>query len=303
MATPLNILIAEDSADDVELVLGELRRAGFDPVWKQVETEAAFVAELKKRPDVILSDFVMPQFNGLRAAELAHQSGLNIPFILISGTVGEDMAVKAMKQGVADYLLKDRLARLGKAVEQALEQKQIRDRQKQAEASLKLFRALIDQSSDGIEVCDPHTGRYLDVNQTTCDRHGYTREELLTLSVSDLETKAVSQHTWRQLVAEIRLQGFKLIEGFHKRKDGSTFPVEVNVRCVLGEREYVVASVRDITERKRAGEEIHNQLQELRRWQEVMLGREERVLELKHEVNELLAQLKQPARYFNPDNV
>jgi len=121
MDTPLNILIVEDSQNDADLALTELRRAGFAPKWKRVETEPDFLAEIKKSPDIILSDYSMPQFNGLRAAELLHASGLNIPFILVSGTVGEDVAVEAMKSGATDYLLKDRLARLAPAVRRAMQ--------------------------------------------------------------------------------------------------------------------------------------------------------------------------------------
>ena len=79
----------------------------------------------------------MPQFDGLAAAKLLRERGLNIPFILISGTVGEDVAVEAMKHGANDYLLKDRIARLGAAVEQALEQKRLRDERKRAEEEIK----------------------------------------------------------------------------------------------------------------------------------------------------------------------
>src|ERR1039457_967748 len=88
MAMPLNILIVEDSPDDAELMVAQLRRDGFDPVWRRVETEADFLAELKKLPAIVRSDYALPQFNGLRAAQLVLVSGLNIPFILISGTVG-----------------------------------------------------------------------------------------------------------------------------------------------------------------------------------------------------------------------
>ena len=302
MATPLNILIAEDSEDDVELIMGELRRAGFNPNWQRVETEAAFMAELQKGPDLILSDFAMPEFSGLRAAQLTQASGRDIPFILISGTIGEDVAVAAMKSGATDYLIKDRIVRLGKAVEQALEQKQLRATQKQVDASLKLFRALIDRSSDGLEVIDPETGRFLDVNETTCERLGYTRTDLLSLSVPDIDVMGASFGSWKKNVEEIRRAGFKIMEGRQKRKDGSTFPVEIHVRCVQLDREYLIAGVRDITERKRAEVEIQNQLQELQRWHELMLGREDRVLELKREVNELLAQLNKPARYLNTSN-
>lgn len=137
MKRALKILIAEDNPDDAELVLGELRRAGFDPQWTRVDTEPEFMAELQKLPDIVLSDFAMPHYNGLRAAELVRSSGLDIPFILISGTVGEDSAVEAMKLGATDYLLKDRTARLGNAVEQALQQKRLQAERKQAEVEIK----------------------------------------------------------------------------------------------------------------------------------------------------------------------
>jgi PAS domain S-box-containing protein len=151
---PLNILLAEDSVDDTELLMAELRRAGFDPKCKRVETETDFLAEMKNSPDIILSDYSMPNFSGLRAAELLRESGLNIPFMLISGAMGEDVAVEAMKRGVTDYLLKDRIARLGAAVEQALEKKRLRDeRRRDTVASLEtsaLLATLLENTTDHI---------------------------------------------------------------------------------------------------------------------------------------------------------
>src|SRR5476651_701403 len=120
MNTAINILIVEDSQDYADLLVRELRREGFEPKWKRVETEPDFLDELKKLPDIILSDYSMPQFSGLRAAQLVQESGVEIPFILISGTVGEDIAVEAMKHGATDFLLKDRIGRLGLAVSRAL---------------------------------------------------------------------------------------------------------------------------------------------------------------------------------------
>ena len=95
------------------MIMAQLCGDGFDPQWQRVETESDFLAGLKNSPDIILSDYLMPRFSGLRAAELLKLSGLNIPFILISGTVGEQVAIDAMKHGATDYLLKDRIARLG----------------------------------------------------------------------------------------------------------------------------------------------------------------------------------------------
>ncbi|MEK7786617.1 MAG: response regulator, partial [Chloroflexota bacterium] len=135
MSTSLQVLILEDNPSDAELFLHELRQAGFDPDWQRVETEADYCACLDQgpRPDIILADYRLPDFDGLRVLRLLQQRGLDIPFILVSGTIGEDIAVEAMKQGAADYLLKDRLARLGPAVTNALEQKRLRHAKRQAE--------------------------------------------------------------------------------------------------------------------------------------------------------------------------
>jgi PAS domain S-box-containing protein len=145
MATPLNLLIVEDSPADAELVLHELHRQGFEPRWKRVATEGDFLAEIKSLPDIVVSDYSMPQFSGLRAAELLQQTGLNIPFILISGTVVEDLAVEAMKYGAADYLPKDRIARLGPAVRRALERQQFQQQRQQTEAELRRAHEALSQ--------------------------------------------------------------------------------------------------------------------------------------------------------------
>src|SRR5689334_17624461 len=106
MPAPLNILIVEDSKDDAEMLVYELRKAGFAFNWKRVDTESEYLRSLEDAPDVILSDYSMPRFSGLRAAQILRERGLDTPFILISGTIGEEMAVEAMKQGATDYLLK-----------------------------------------------------------------------------------------------------------------------------------------------------------------------------------------------------
>ncbi len=132
MPEGLHVLLVEDDPADADLVMHELTRAGIAVLWSRAETEADFLLALRQRPDIILSDYSLPQFNGLRALELLQASGLDIPLILISGTVGEDVAVEAMRRGAVDYLLKDRTVRLTSAVERALKEKRLRAERNQA---------------------------------------------------------------------------------------------------------------------------------------------------------------------------
>ena len=136
MATSLRVLFLEDNPDDAELVLNELRRVEFVPVWRRVETRSEYLAQLPEGYDVILADYTLPQFNALQALQLLQTRDLDIPFIVVTGSVGEELAVECIKQGAADYLLKDRLARLGPAVIQALQEKRVRDEKQQAEARI-----------------------------------------------------------------------------------------------------------------------------------------------------------------------
>ena len=116
---------------------------------------------------------------------------------------------------------------------------------------LKLFRALVDQSNDSIKVIDPETLRFLDVNEKACSELGYSREELLSRGVFDIDP-AVTESSAAKVRDELRESGFIVMETLHRRKDGSTFPVEVSMRWVQLERDYIVAIARDLTERKHA---------------------------------------------------
>jgi len=134
MTTPLNALLVEDSADDAALLVVELQKNGFDPKWKRVETEADYRANLNSELNVIFSDFALPQFSTMCALKLLQESKLDIPFIIVSGTIGEERAVESMKAGATDYVLKDNLNRLGPVVERALREIQERVERKRAEA-------------------------------------------------------------------------------------------------------------------------------------------------------------------------
>jgi signal transduction histidine kinase/CheY-like chemotaxis protein len=139
------VLILEDQPTDAELMVRELRRAMFDPTWQRVEAESDYVAHLDPALDVILADYKLPQFDAVCALQRLQERGLDIPFIVVSGAISEEVAVECMKQGAADYLLKDRLARLGQAVAQALEQRRLRrERRRAEEARQALYKASLE---------------------------------------------------------------------------------------------------------------------------------------------------------------
>ena len=126
MSTSLRVLILEDQPSDAESIVHELRRAGFEPDWRRVATEEEYLAHLDPALDIILADDTLPQFNAPQALHALQRRELDIPFIVLTGTSGEEAAVECIGQGAADYLLKDRLVRLGQAVTRALEERRLR---------------------------------------------------------------------------------------------------------------------------------------------------------------------------------
>ena len=156
MPTSLNLLLLEDSLTDAELIFDVLKEAGFELASRRVDSQADYLRELDQPPDFILSDFSMPQFTARDALRLMQERGLDIPFIVVSGCIGEEMAVECMKAGATDYLLKDRLARLGHSVSQALERKRLIEEKRQAEQ--RLFLETFHDSLTGL----PNRALFLD---------------------------------------------------------------------------------------------------------------------------------------------
>ena len=135
MAGSLRVLLIEDSDDDAQLILRELRRGGYGVEYELVETQSEMEKALSDRPwDLILSDYNMPLFNALQALETLKASGLDLPFIILSGTINEESAVTALKAGAHDFLLKNKLARLIPAIERELREVRVRRAHREAEA-------------------------------------------------------------------------------------------------------------------------------------------------------------------------
>ncbi len=260
MTKPLRALIVEDSEDDAALLLRELRRGGYEPTHARVETAETMRAELSGHPwDIVLSDFSMPQFDAFDALALLRSTGLDLPFIIVSGTIGEDRAVAAMRAGANDYVLKGNLTRLVPAVERELEQAKQRRVRRQTDDELRHARAvearlgrLLDESSDEIHVLDAETLRFIQTNAGARRNLGYTEDELSRMTPVDLQSESTAADTVALLEPLRSGKSDRLrVEAFQRRKDGSTYPVEVRVQYVASEEPPVFVTIaQDITERR-----------------------------------------------------
>jgi len=267
MPIALRVLILEDRATDAELMLVELRRAGYEPESRRVDTERDYLASLAPTLDVILADYTLPQFDALRALRLLQDRGLDIPFIVVTGTISEEVAVECMKQGATDYLLKDRLGRLGSAVEHALQQRHLRDERRRAEEALResedKYRRLFESSPESVALLSLD-GIILDCNEATTRIGGLPKDKLIgkpfaDLSVMDKERlpfylERFSQVTERQAIDPVQL---KIIRSDNETRWLETFAVLLK----KDNQAYAIQFIsRDITERKRAEAAVRQQI-------------------------------------------
>jgi len=216
MSAPLRVLIVEDSPDDAALVLRELGRGGFEPVSERVETAEGMDAALERAEwDTILCDYTMPHFSALQALEILKSKQLDIPFIIISGTIGEETAVNAMKAGAQDYIIKGRLARLVPALEREIREAHSRLERKLAEAENRKLEQQFHQAQKMEAVGRLAGGLAHDFNNFLSAINGYCQTMLNTLDRADptrawlAEIKKAGDHAaslMRELLAFSRQQ-------------------------------------------------------------------------------------------------
>jgi PAS domain S-box-containing protein len=282
MPRSLRVLILEDTPSDVELAVLELRRAGFSPEWECVQTEGEFLEKLQDDFDIILSDYAMPQFDGMRALGLLKTRGIETPFILVSGTIGEETAVAAMKQGASDYLLKDRLARLGPAVTQALEQTRLRKERERAEEALReseeRFRQLAENINEVFWITDPKKNAVIYVSPAYETVWGRSRGDIYKSTLSWLDTiHPEDREAIRQAVLIKQANGTYDEEYRIVRPDGSFRWIHDRaflVRTGDGEIYRIVGVARDVTESKLAEERLREQAEIINRAHDGIIIRE-----------------------------
>lgn len=242
----LRVLLVEDVASDAELAIRELHRAGMPCEVVRVDTEAAFLTQLRDfRADIILSDFAMPDFDGMQALALARRLQPSLPFIFVSGVMGEEYAIRALKDGATDYVLKNNLLRLPSAVERAVREAGEAAAREALEARLrqreKRHRELFQGNPHPMWIYDRETLRFLDVNDAAIKRYGYGRDEFLSMALDDIRRQDDAAAGQERLVT----------------RSGDVRDVEITYQDIEMEgRPACFMVAYDVTERRRAQAEL-----------------------------------------------
>ncbi|MDK1019975.1 MAG: PAS domain S-box protein, partial [Actinomycetota bacterium] len=262
--TRTRVLIVEDMPWDAELMLHELVRSGLECVTRRVEVESEFREALEEfKPDIVLADYSLPRFSSMRALRIVKEFGLDTPVILISGTVTEEVALQCLQAGVADYLLKDSLLRLGPAVKAALESARIRRARRQAEderTSIEMrLSAFADSTADAMIVSDA-ADRIRFWNRAATSIFGFSADEILgepLITIVPERLRAQHEADMNAAASGGPLASLSQTRTIGLHKSGVEIPIELTRGSwdEGGER-FVSAVVRDITERVEAEERL-----------------------------------------------
>ncbi len=280
----LNILLLEDVPDDAELLLYELRRSGFKYKWHRVDNETEYIASLHNDIDLIVADYSLPNFGAVAALKRLQEMNLDIPLIVVTGTVTEQVVVECMRLGASDYLLKDRLTRLGTAVTHALQEKKLRDEKRMADEALRHYAAELEQrvherttelqhSKDYVEAILNHTsdaiilmgedGNIQHVNPAFERLFDYPMRDVLGQSLLLLAGEAQVLVLANELQAVYQKNESRRIEINLRRADETTFAADVSLAPMIGQQKFsgIVCSIWDVSERKRTEENLRTALE------------------------------------------
>jgi PAS domain S-box-containing protein len=255
----LRLLLAEDSEDDAELLQMHLRRDGYELETIRVDTPEAMVEALGGREwDLIISDYQMPNFTGAGALELYNESGLDIPFILVSGRIGDELAVQMLKAGAHDYIPKDNMARLGASIQREMRGARLRRERREArealEASERKYSILVERSNDGIVI--QQNDVFMFVNRRVAELFGRDVDEITGRSIFDFiapeSQDRVSEMIRRRTMGEPVPGTYEI---YMLAKGGARIPVEVSATDTEFEGQpATIAFLRDTSVRKKAEE-------------------------------------------------
>ncbi|TFG37348.1 MAG: PAS domain S-box protein, partial [Syntrophobacterales bacterium] len=265
LLTTLHALIIEDNPVDTELFAGELRKAGYDVVWNRAFTESEYISHLKQFPDIIIADYSSPQFEVSRALKILKEKGLNIPLIIITGTIDEKTALECIEKGASDYLFRDRLGRLGHSVEQALrkygtnrEHGVADETQRKGEET---YRTILENIQDGYFEVDL-IGNFTFFNHSTCEIFGYSSDELMGMNNKVYTTPETAKKIYTVYNTMYRTGETSEVTDYEIiRKDGSPIILEVSSSPSRDGSGAIVGFhgiLRDVTKHRRAEEALRD---------------------------------------------
>ncbi|MBI3875404.1 MAG: SpoIIE family protein phosphatase, partial [Verrucomicrobia bacterium] len=270
---PLRVLIVEDSEFDTRMLISVLRKGGYEPAYERVETPEAMLSALDTKTwDIILADYNLPEFSAPAALKLLQDKGIDLPFIIISGGIGEDIAVAAMKAGAHDYLMKGNLTRLVPAVDRELREAAHRTARRQAEQAVRdselRYRLLWETATDAVILMDTDSVIHF-ANPAVETVFGYSPAELIGQNLTLLLPERVRQDQ-KDSFARLLRSGLdpshpRMMETVAVRKESREALIEIafNDMELQGKR-WFVAFIRDITERRRAEQELREHAEQFR---------------------------------------
>ncbi|MCI0463720.1 MAG: response regulator [Gemmataceae bacterium] len=295
---PLCILLLEDHPLDAELIQAHLSEGGLTCDVHRVDTRQAFVTALHERcPDLILADYSLPAFDGMAALEIARETCPQVPFLFVSGAIGEERAIESLKGGATDYVLKHNLDRLVPSVRRALREAEERAERKRATKALaeseERFRLLVNRVQEyAIFLLDPR-GRVESWNEGAARILGYQAEEALGRELAHFFTPEDVQAGWpARVLEEARTRGQSQEDNWLVRKDGSRFwasGTTTALRDEGGQLRGFAKILRDLTDRKQLEEALHNRAEQL---VEAARRKDEFLAILSHELRNPLTPLR-----------
>jgi PAS domain S-box-containing protein len=259
MGKSLRVLIIEDSEDDSQLLVRELRRIGYEVEFERIETAEEMQSSLSQSIwDLILSDYTLPTFNASQALKVLKASGLDVPFIIISGTIGEEIAVAALKAGANDFIIKGKFARLGPAIERELREAESRRERKRAEEQIRYHARLLRHINDAVIATDDQF-RITAWNRSAEKIYGWTTSEVIGRKVDEVLRAGLNEEQQAEARELLRERSSFRNERIHARKNGQPVYVEENTIALTDEHHKITGYVtvnRDITDRKQAEEAL-----------------------------------------------
>jgi PAS domain S-box-containing protein len=260
----LRVLIIEDSEDDTLLLIHDLKKGGYSPVYERVETAAAMKKALKEKQwDIILCDNGLPKFNATSTIAVLKEANIDVPLIIVSGVIGEEMAVECMRLGAQDYIMKSNLSRLCPAIARELKDVEVRNKEKRAEEKLQQseekYRTILENIEEGYYEVDL-VGNFTFFNNSMCQIFGCSQEEMTSISSRQITDKENAKKLFKTFNDVYKTgKPAKEFDWWIIEKDGNKKYIEASVSLLKDESDKPKGFrgiVRDITERKKVEEKL-----------------------------------------------